>query len=178
ELGKQMTELLLLRAEVFDVRRVRRDFYGHAFDDRKAVAFETDDLTRIVRQEADFLHAEIAKDLGADTVVPEILFKAQLEIRFDGVATLVLQRVGLDLVGKADAAALLVHVDEHAFALLIDHAQRVADLIAAVAARRAEDVAGEALRVHAHEHRVIFVNRILDQRDVLEGVRRVAVDNR
>ena len=43
-------------------------------------------------------------------------------------------------------------VEQHALALGLDHRQRRLELLAAVAAQRVEDVAGQALGVHAHEH--------------------------
>ena len=45
--------------------------------------------------------------------------------------------------------------------------QRPLELLAAVAALRVEDVAGEALRVHAHEHVLRTVDVALDERDVV-----------
>ena len=64
---------------------------------------------------------------------------------------LLLQLVGPELVEQADAAALLGHVEEDARALLLDARERPLELLAAVAAERVEDVAGQALRVDADE---------------------------
>ena len=55
--------------------------------------------------------AEVAQDLRADAVVAPVLLEAELEVRLDRVAALVLQRVGAHLVRQADAAAFLVQVD-------------------------------------------------------------------
>ena len=85
---------------------------------------------------------------------------------------LVLEVVGAQLVVEADAAALLAHVDDDAAALLGDHLHRLLELLAAVAAHAAEDVAGDALAVHAHEHRLIAVDVAHDEGDVLVGVDR------
>ena len=63
----------------------------------------------------------------------------------------VLQRVGVQLVGQADAAAFLAEVEQHAFAGLVDHLHGGVELVAAVAARAAEDVAGQAFAVDADE---------------------------
>ena len=102
--------------------------------------------------------AQVHQDLGADPVVAQVGRHAQLEVGVDGVEALLLELVGLELVEQADAAALLGEVEQHAAALLLDAQQRVLELLAAVAAQRVEDVAGEALRVHAHEH-VVLVRR-------------------
>ena len=52
---------------------------------------------------------------------------------------------------QPDAAAFLRHIDDHAAPLFGDHPHCDVQLLAAVAALRAEDIAGETLRVHAHE---------------------------
>ena len=68
----------------------------------------------------------------------------------------VLQLVGADLVADADAPALVAaEVDDHAEALLGDPLHGRVELHAAVAAQRAEHVAGEALAVHPDEHVVL-----------------------
>ena len=82
----------------------------------------------------------------------------ELEVGVDGVEALLLQLVGPQLVQQADAAALLREVEQDALALLLDAQQRVLELLAAVAAQRVEHVAGQALRVHAHQH-VVLVRR-------------------
>ena len=58
--------------------------------------------------------AEVAQDLRADAVVAPVVLEAELEVGLDRVAPLILQRVGAHLVRQADAASLLVQVDEHA----------------------------------------------------------------
>ena len=63
----------------------------------------------------------------------------------------VLQRVRAQLVRRARCRAPPAHVEEHAASLGRDLRQRRVELLAAVAAQRAEDVAGEALGVDAHE---------------------------
>ena len=76
-------------------------------------------------------------------------------------------------------AALLGEVEQHAEALGLDPPQRVGELLAAVAAQRVEDVAGEALGVHAHHHGLAALGRrrdvALDQRDVVLVVDQRAV---
>ncbi len=70
-------------------------------------------------------------------------------------------------------APLLGEVDEHAAALALDHRQRRLELLAAVAAQRVEDVAGQALGVHAHEDVRLARDVALDHGDVV-----LAVDQR
>ena len=65
----------------------------------------------------------------------------------------VLQLVGLQFVQQSDPAALVAADVEHdAAALAATVAERGVQLRPAVAAQRPEHVAGQAFRVHPHEH--------------------------
>src|SRR5262245_32435057 len=171
--GQEMAELRLLGAEVLDVPRVRGDLERRARDDVDPVALEAADLLRVVREEADAAHAEVAEDLCADAVVAQILAEAELEVRLDRVEAAVLERVRADLVGEADPASLLVEVDEHAAPRDRHRLDRLPQLIAAVAALRAEDVAGETLGVETDEHLVVALHVAQNERHVVIAVDRV-----
>src|SRR5204862_7340126 len=144
EPGEEVSELGLLGTEVLDVARVRRHLERRARHHVHAVALEPTDLLRVVGEEAHALHAQVAQDLCPDAVVAQILPEAELEVRLHRVAALVLEGVGADLVGEPDAPALLAEVDEDAAARHRDRLERLAALVAAVAAPRAEDLAGPA----------------------------------
>ena len=123
-------------------RHDRRDPLG----DLEAEALEAAVLGRVVRDEPHRGDAEVDEDLRADAVLPAVDGQAELEVGVDGVAALLLQAVGGDLVADADAAALVAaEVHDHAAALLGDDLHGRVELDAAVAAQRAEHVAGEAL---------------------------------
>src|SRR5574341_1115772 len=51
---------------------------------------------------------------------------------------------------QTDSAAFLMHINQHATALLVDPPERLANLIAAIAPLRAKDVAGKTFRMQAH----------------------------
>ena len=79
----------------------------------------------------------------------------------------------MQLGRQADAATLVAaQVDDHAAALGGDQVERALQLLAAVAAARAEHVAGQALRVHAHERGVVATELTEHERDVLEPLTR------
>ena len=84
----------------------------------------------------------------------------------------VLQLVGLQLVHEADAPALVAaHVEHDARGPRPRHGlERGVELRAAVAAARAEDVAGEALGVHADEHVLAVADVAADEGDVVGAV--------
>ena len=105
------------------------------------------ELPRVVREDADRGQPEVGEDLVADAVVARVGREAELDVRLDRVEALLLQLVGAELVQQPDPAPLLGHVEEHAAALARDLRERLLELLAAVAAQRVEDVAGEALGV-------------------------------
>src|SRR5215471_13865893 len=171
-----MSQFFLFRPKVVDVAVPRLDFQGDALDDTQAIALEADDLRRVVGQQAQFLDAQITQDLCPDAVVPEIIFETQLEISLYGIETLVLQRIGLDLVRQPDPSALLMHIDEHAFALAADEIKGETNLIATITALGAEDVAGQTLRMHAHEHSIAGSDLALHQRHILVSVHVITIN--
>lgn len=63
--------------------------------------------------------------------------------------------VRTDLVGESDATAFMAGViDQHSAADIRDNLQRLCELLAAVTALRAENVAGEALGMDAGKNRI------------------------
>ena len=125
----------------------------------------------LLRQQPHRPDAEVAQDLGADAVVALVGLEAEPLVGLDRVEPLVLQLVGANLVGQADAAPFLVQVQQHAAPFGGDPLHRRVELRAAVAARRVEHVAGQALRVHAHQHVLAVADVAAHERDV-----RLAVD--
>ena len=100
--------------------------------------------------------AEVLEDLDADAVVARVDLVAEGEVGLDRVEALVLQVVGLDLFDQPDAAAFLRQIDQHAGPFAADHLQGHVELVAAVAAERRQQVAGEAGRVQPHQRRGDF----------------------
>ena len=81
------------------------------------------------------------------------------------------RRVRAQLVAEPDAAPLVAaEVHDDAPALGGDPLERAVELHAAVAAHRAEHVAGEALGVHADEHVVGAGDLAAHEREVLDAV--------
>ena len=90
---------------------------------------------------------------------------------------LLLELVGADLVAQADAPALVApQVDEHPAALGLDEVEGLAQLGSAVAAQRAEHVAGEALGVHPHQHVLVAGHVAHHEGQVLLAVEHRLVD--
>src|SRR5437868_3685046 len=139
----------------------------HALIDGQAVTFETDKFPRIIGNRPDRLEAEIEKNLGADSVVAQVRLEAEPLIRFDGIDSLVLKLVGLELVEQADAAALLIEIDDDALSFFGNHFHRGVELPTTVAAQGMKHVARQALRVHPHENTRIGTDIPINEGDML-----------
>ena len=75
------------------------NFYRDPVDNFDAIAFQADNFLRVIGQHSHFRHPEVSENLGSDAIIPQISFKAELKIGFDGVdPLLVLKLVSLDLV--------------------------------------------------------------------------------
>ncbi len=93
------------------------------------------------------------QDRRPDPVVTGVDRKTLHGVGVDRVVAHLLQFVGPQLVGESDPATLVAaQIDEDAAALRGDHLERRVELLAAVAAQRAERVAGQALGVDPDQH--------------------------
>src|SRR5215470_784008 len=117
ERREEMAHLLALGSEVASVGVGGRDLERHPLDDTQAVAFDADDLLRVVGQVAEVLDAEVHQDLRADAVVPKVRPEAEGMIGFHRVLALILQLVRAQLVDEPDPPPLLPHIHEHSAAL-------------------------------------------------------------
>ena len=112
---------------------------------------ELRDLGRVVGEQADPADAELAQHRRRRPEVALVVAEAEVVVGVDRVQAAVLQAVGAQLVGEADAAALLREVEQDAGTLVRHPADGAAQLVAAVAAQRAQEIAGEALRVQPRQ---------------------------
>ena len=108
-----MPKLFLLRLEVSDVMRIGFDADRDLLDNFEAVTFETDDFPGVVGEEADAFETEIDEDLGTDAVLAEVHAVAEFLIRLDGVETIFLEFVGLNLRRETNTAAFLSHIKNY-----------------------------------------------------------------
>ena len=90
------------------------------------------------------MYAQFAQDLRTYTVVALIGQMTQVDVGVNRVHAIFLQLVGFDFIHQADTSTLLVEIDYHALAGLVNHLHRFVELFTTVAAHRTEDVAGSA----------------------------------
>src|SRR4029077_7306938 len=110
-----------------------------------------------------------------DAVVAEVWREPKAFVRFDGIYSLILKLVGLELVDETDAAALLIEVYDHALSLFGDHFHRRLELPAAIGAEGMEDIASETFRVHSAQDAGVRSDVPQNECDVLMLIVIVAV---
>src|SRR5205085_12446441 len=107
---------------------------------------------RVVGHEPHRGDTEVDEDLRTDAVLATVDREPELDVRLDGVATLILQAVRAHLVAEPDATPFVTtEADDHTLTRLRALLRRDAQLHAAVATHGPEHVAGEALAVHPHQ---------------------------
>src|SRR6185437_6966686 len=93
------------------------------------------------------------EDLSSQAVLPQISLETQMAIRFDRIHALVLKCISADLVRESDPATFMPsHVNEHSVAAFGDLLHGSLKLYAAIAAKRSQGIARQALGVNAHEN--------------------------
>ena len=165
-----MVHTLLLGLQVAQVVLIGGDDDRHDLVDLQPVALQPCALERVVGHQPHVLDAHFADDARPDAVVAFVDAEAQPDVGVDRVEPFVLELVSFDFIAEADAASLLLEVDDGTLALPFDHAHRLVQLVAAVAAARAEDVARGARRMHARQHRFVFRPLAFGERHVLQPV--------
>ncbi len=147
-----VTRLGGLGFEVEAVVFVARHDVRNAAVDLDAVLGELLHFLGVVGDELDRPNLERHEHVRGHGVVAFVVAEAQRQVGLHGVEALVLQAVGADLVDQPDAAAFLTQVEHDALVHLADHLERGFELVAAIAAQRADHVARQALGVQTHGH--------------------------
>ena len=169
DLVQDVPHAFLLGLHVEGVVFVGLDLERDALHDLKAIGLEADALDGVIAHQAHLADAELLEDLRPDAVVTFVGLVPEVEVGIDGVEALFLELVGAYLLHQTDATALLVEVDDEAAALLLDELHGLVQLLAALAAHRAEDVPCGAAGVDAHQYGLAISDVALQEGDVLEA---------
>ena len=127
-----MTHFLFFCLEIKCVKLGWLYLYRNSLHDLKIVACKAVYLEWVVGEKSDLSDSEIHKYLCSYGVIPCIIRETKLEVCLNGVKPLILKRICLDLVDKADSSALLAHVQEHASAFLGNGLHGRIELLSAV----------------------------------------------
>ena len=145
-----MTEAGGFRLEIRPVYRVGERWERDLLDANSA-RFERGGLGGVVGHQSHPFQSQLGQDRGGGTVLASVDGQTERGVRGDGVEPAILQRVGPQLVRQPDPPALLPEIEEYAGAIGDDGGQRTAELLAAVASKRSQHVAGPALGVEPDE---------------------------
>ena len=146
-----MVHPVLLGLQVADVLLAGGHLGGDHLHHLDACLGEPVLLVRVVAQEPDLVESHLGEDLGRGLVAARVDRQPELLVGLHGVEPGLLQGVGLHLVRQADPAAFLAAQVQQGAAEFVDQLEGVGQLFAAVAAVGAEHIAGEALRMQAHQ---------------------------
>src|SRR5687768_6430469 len=80
---QQMSELVTLRIEIRAIMVGRSNLNRLAPGNLQSIAFETDDLAWIIREQADGRKPDVEQNLRADSVIPQVRLEPEARVRFD-----------------------------------------------------------------------------------------------
>ncbi len=106
----------------------------------------------IVGQQPDRADPQVLEDQGGHMIIAFIGLMPQQEIGIYRVVACVLEVIGAQFVQKADAATFLAQVDKDSTFGGGNAMESLVQLLTAVAAERAEDIACTTFRMDTHQH--------------------------
>ncbi len=148
-----MTSLVALGGKVVHVlgrAAAERALVGDNID---ISAAQRPDLFRIVGDQRHARHTQLTQHFGRKIETALVEPEAENFIGIIGVIAIMLQTIGVDLVGDAVAAPFLIEIEQHAAAMLGHILHRTAQLVAAIAFQRTEQIARQARRMKADRNR-------------------------
>src|SRR5260370_13217755 len=83
--SEHMAQLHFFRLEVFRIVRIGFAPDRHLLDHLESIPFQTNHLLRVVGQKAELAHAQVKKDLRAETVIAQIAWVTELGVCFHGI---------------------------------------------------------------------------------------------
>ena len=140
------------RRGFFEVRGLAQRHVAHDF---QLETFKGRDFGGVVRQQLYTTEPQVMKYLGPDSVIT-IRAITGFQARFALADRFFLHHgVSAQLIDQIEAMLALAQIKHHATAGGGNFFQRRVQLKAGVVDQRAKHVAGDVLRVHAHQHRFL-----------------------
>jgi hypothetical protein len=139
---EHVSHLVALCVHVRQVVFGRLDRDRNALDDLQPETLEAGDLLGVVRQQSHLVNPEVGENLRTDAVIALIGREPEQHVGFDRIGAAVLQCIGAQLVGEADAAAFLMQIEQHAAAFFGNRGECRLALRGTIAADRVQRIAG------------------------------------
>jgi len=127
--------------------------------DADAVAFKGDNFFRMIGEHADVFQAQVDQDLRADAALMlDHTLAGGLTIELTALVKMNLRQSAWFLGGiNGETSSRVMQIEEHATVFLGDGFERERHELTAIAGHGAEDIAGQAVRMDAHERgRIAF----------------------
>ena len=153
----------LLGVHIVLIELIRLNLNGDILYNFKAIGLKTYTLDRVVGHELHPVNSQFLKDRRAYAIIALVRVKTEVHIGIDGIKALLLKLICLNLCHETNASALLIEINDHAFALLINSLHGLVQLLTALTALRAEDVASHTRRVDTHQNGFISLPLSLDE---------------
>lgn len=148
-----MPHLIALHLQIILETLLRLDAGGNPLDNLDSCSFESGDFGGVVRHQPNASHAHPFEDGGGKVKLTAIRGEAEPLIGLHGIETLVLELIRAEFRHKTDPAAFFRLIEEDAGARIRNGLKGMFELKTAVAAERAEYIAGKALGVDPYDRR-------------------------
>ena len=109
-----MSELFPLGIQVALGSGVWLDFARNTFGYLDSGGFDSGDLLRIIREQANLLESKRFQDFTGKLELAVISLEAELFVRLDSIESFVLKFIGLEFGHQANSPPFLLLVDQHA----------------------------------------------------------------
>jgi len=116
------------------------------------------------------VQTKICQDLRADPIITKIGLETKLQIGFNCVTASILETISLNLVEQPNTSTLLIQIQQHSPAVLLNDLHCGVELIATIAPQRAQRISGQTSGMDANERRLPALDSSLHQRDVGHAV--------
>src|SRR6516164_2623110 len=147
---KEMTTPPGLGREVATILLRHHAYQWLRVSDVDASSAQRGNLVGIVRQQPHSVVSEKKQHASGEVIAPFVGTVSEQCIGVDCVEAGVLQSIGSHLVADSCAAPLLIEIKQNATARCCQIGNRPAQLVAAIASQRAEQVASQAGRMEAN----------------------------
>ena len=138
--------------QVLGIVRVGIHPDGKLLDNFQAVPLQSNHLLWVIGEQSDGLQSQVNQYLRADTIIPEVHRKTELEIGIDGIQSVFLQFIGPYLVGQTDASPFLPHIQYYPTPFVLNALHRGMQLRPAVAPAGTKNITGQALTMDPDQH--------------------------
>ena len=147
--------------------RVTTHNQRHAFNNIDSRFGQNFHFFRVIGQQTNFVHAQQLEHIRTQREITLICRKAQLMVSFNGIITLVLQRVGADFIEQADIASFLTMIKQDTAPFFSNMGESRFELEAAIATQAKQCIASQTFGVDTRQDRRLTCDIAKNQCDMI-----------